>query len=174
MYTGDAIELTAQYAGNTVDSLLNMAVAAESKGDFRERDSAFTAAFRIIPMIDSLLRAHPLYRLERWVNFARSWGNTPQESDYYEEQAKLQITVWGGPNLSEYAAKEWSGLIDDYYLKRWERFADSLMYGKTYDIRNWEMKWIDTPIGYFNTAKPKYPLEFARQLVGECDRIIRR
>ena len=174
LYTDDAIELTAQYAGNTVDSLLNLAVEAQAKKDFKDRDSAFARAFRILPRIDLLLHAHPLYRLERWVNFAKSWGDSPQEKDYYEKQAKLQITVWGGPNLSEYAAKEWSGLIDGYYLKRWERFSDSLEHGKTYDIRNWEMKWIDTPIGHFNAAKPKYPLEFARQLIGECDRNIRR
>lgn len=42
----------------------------------------------------------------------------------------------GGPNLSEYAAKEWSGLIDTYYLQRWERFADSLEHGTSYHIHN--------------------------------------
>jgi len=131
-------------------------------------------AFRLIPEIDFLLRAHPLYRLERWVDFARNWGATPQEKDYYEEQAKLQVTVWGGPNLSEYAAKEWSGLIDGYYLKRWKRFADSLEYGKTYDIRHWEMKWIGTPVGHFDSRKPEHPLKFARELVEECERVIGR
>lgn len=174
LYRDDAIEIAAQYASLTVDSLLDRAVLAQLKGNFRERDRSFAEAFAILPKIDYLLNAHPLFRLKRWIDLAREWGSTRQQKYYYEKDAKLQITVWGGPNLSEYAAKEWSGLIDGYYLKRWERFADSLEHGSQYDIFKWEMKWIDTPIAHFNTAKPVDPLSYANQLVDECKGILER
>ncbi len=172
LYTDDAIEIAAQYAGNTADSLLNKAVQAQAAGDAAARDRAFAEAFRILPRIDKLLNAHPLYRLKRWVDFAREWGSTRRAKDYYEQNAKLQITVWGGPNLSEYAAKEWSGLIDGYYMQRWKRFADSLSTGAPFDIHSWEMKWIDTPTHRFDTTAPDNPVEFAKKLVSDCREIL--
>ena len=174
LYRDDAIEIAAQYASLTVDSLLNRAVSAQLDKKFGERDSAFAEAFALLPKIDYLLRDHPLFRLKRWVDLARDWGSTPMQKDYYEKDAKLQVTVWGGwPALSEYAAKEWSGLIDGYYLKRWERFADSLEHGTKYDILNWEMKWNDTPIKHFDTARPRDPVEFAKSLVADSKKLLK-
>ncbi len=174
LYRDDAIEVAAQYASLAVDSLLNRAVEAQAANNYNVRDRSFAEAFKLLRKIDELLRAHPLFRLKRWVDFARSWGKTQQQKDYYEEDAKLQITIWGGPVLSEYAAKEWSGLIDGYYLMRWEAFADSLEHGTRYDIRNRELKWIDTPISRFDTTKPDHPIEFAKQLVAECKQAVRK
>lgn len=173
LYRDDAIELAAQYASLTVDSLLDRAIASQKKKDFGERNNSFAEAFGILPKIDELLRAHPLFRLKRWADLARRWGDTPKQRDYYETDAKLQITVWGGtPRLSEYAAKVWSGLVEGYYLKRWEKFADSLEHGTRFNIRKWEMSWIDAPVRHFDTEKPRHPLEFARRLVAECRRAI--
>ena len=172
LYRDDAIEIAAQYASLTVDSLLNKAVEAQINMNSSRRDSAFSEAFRILPRIDELLRAHPLFRLKRWIDLARQWGNTPLQKDYYEKDAKLQVTLWGGPDLSEYAAKVWSGIIDTYYLKRWERFADSLEHGTKYDIRNWEMKWNNTPIEHFDTTKPADPITYAKELVADCSRAL--
>jgi alpha-N-acetylglucosaminidase len=173
LYVDDAIEIAAQYAGTSVDSLLNRATSAQAGGNAALRDSSFAKAFRIMKSIDTLLAAHPLYRLKRWIDFARSWGATTAEENYYEENAKLQVTVWGGPYLSEYAAKEWSGLIDGYYLGRWKRFADSLRYGASYDIRNWENKWIDTPSRNLKESTPGHPVQFAKLLVTECKKAIK-
>lgn len=173
LYKDDAIEMAAQYASLTVDSLLNRAVEGQLHKNFRERDEAFASAFNLLPRIDELLRAHPLFRLKRWVDLARDWGNTTKLKDYYEEDAKRQVTIWGGgPGLSEYAAKEWSGLIDGYYLKRWEMFADSLEHGSKYDIYNWELKWNATPIRHFDTTKPADPVVYAKQLVEECKEVM--
>ncbi len=173
LYRDDAMEIAAQYASLTVDSLLNRAVTAQTKSEFAKRDSAFADAFALLRKIDYLLRAHPLFRLKRWVDLARKWGSTPEQDDYFEKDAKLQVTVWGGgPGLSEYAAKEWSGLIDRYYLKRWEKFADSLEHGTKYDILNWEMKWNNTPIEHFDAARPSDPVKFAKRLVADCRKIL--
>ncbi len=174
LYRDDAIEIAAQYASLTVDSLLNRAVSAQMDKNFGERDRAFAEAFALLRKIDFLLRAHPLFRLKRWVDLARKWGSSRQQKDYYEKDAKLQITIWGGgPGLSEYAAKEWSGLIDGYYLKRWEMFADSLERGTKYGILNWEIKWNDRPIKHFNTTRPRRPVEFAQSLIAECKSVLK-
>jgi alpha-N-acetylglucosaminidase len=47
------------------------------------------------------------------------------------------VTTWGpsGSLVNDYAAKQWNGLMKDYYYNRWRIFitqmVDQLMRGKT-------------------------------------------
>jgi alpha-N-acetylglucosaminidase len=59
--------------------------------------------------------------------------------------AKRQVTVWGGPVLSEYAAKVWSGLIRDYYAQRWRLYYQALKEFAKPDVSEWQEQWITTP-----------------------------
>jgi alpha-N-acetylglucosaminidase len=170
LYKDDAIQLAVQFASNKVDFILNRAIYFYKKNSKVQMTNAFDTAFVLLNKIDELLNDHPLYRLQRWVQLARDWGITPEEKNYYEENAKRQITTWGGPNLSEYAAKEWSGLIKDYYLPRWEKFADSLETGVPYNIYAWEEKWISTPTKNFEEPKINDPIDFAKSLITESSK----
>ena len=165
LYKDDAIQIAAQYAGYKVDSLLSLAIKFHLAKNYKGRNEAFGKAFILMDNIDSLLGEHPLYKLARWIKFARSWGVNPKEKDFYEENAKRQITTWGGSHLSEYAAKVWNGLIKEYYLKRWERFADSLKFGTKYNIFNWEEKWITTPATSFDESEIADPVSFSNNLI---------
>ncbi|MGD1008455.1 MAG: alpha-N-acetylglucosaminidase C-terminal domain-containing protein, partial [Ignavibacteriaceae bacterium] len=168
LYCADAIQIAVQFTSIKIDHLLSEAIDFHNKKEFKKRDLAFDKAFELLKKTDKLLGAHPLYRLKKWIDFARSWGNDEKEANYFEENAKRQITTWGGPDLSEYAAKVWSGLIKDYYLPRWEKFADSLKTGSNSNILNWEEKWITTPTKEFNETKLKDPVESAKALVSEA------
>ncbi len=64
--------------------------------------------------LDTLLSCRKDYQLERWINFARSWGIDETEKNYYEEDAKRQITVWGGPiyrNMQQSFGAVWLRII---------------------------------------------------------------
>ena len=41
--------------------------------------------------------------------------------------AKNQVTIWG-PNgeISDYSAREWNGVVGDYYYGRWKLYFDML------------------------------------------------
>ncbi|MDR3627251.1 MAG: alpha-N-acetylglucosaminidase [Ignavibacteriaceae bacterium] len=168
LYTADAIQIAVEFASSKADQLLDKAIGFHKKNEFNKRDIAFDKAFTLISKVDELLSAHPLYRINRWIDFARSWGKDEKEADFYEENAKRQITTWGGPYLTEYASKIWSGLVKNYYLPRWEKFADSLKTGAACDLFNWEEKWITTPVKHFDEAKPDNPVQFAKDLVSEA------
>lgn len=62
-----------------------------------------------------------------WLEQAKSLGKTEMEKKLYEFNARNQITLWG-PNgeIIDYAAKQWSGLMIDYYMTRWNMFWDAL------------------------------------------------
>lgn len=104
---------------------------------------------------DSLLSTRPEFTLSRWVNMARKKGQTPVEQEFYEWNAKVQITTWGNRQcaddggLHDYAHKEWAGLLKDFYYPRWKRFLDMLsdvLQGKSKEqLIDWyemEEKWV--------------------------------
>nr|XP_054920694.1 alpha-N-acetylglucosaminidase-like [Dermacentor andersoni] len=77
--------------------------------------------------LETLLASDPHFLLGTWLRDARSWGMTEQESDRYEYNARNQITLWGPKGeIRDYAAKQWSGLVQSYYMPRWELFLKSL------------------------------------------------
>jgi alpha-N-acetylglucosaminidase len=50
-----------------------------------------------------------------------------EERRSYEYNARNQITLWG-PNgeIRDYANKQWSGVVADYFKPRWELFLKAL------------------------------------------------
>ena len=81
---------------------------------------------------DRLLATRSEFRVGRWINQARSLGNTPEEKDLYEWNARVQITTWGNREcadkggLRDYAHKEWNGILKDFYYKRWAAWWEML------------------------------------------------
>ncbi|QEM07782.1 alpha-N-acetylglucosaminidase [Mucilaginibacter rubeus] len=66
--------------------------------------------------------------LGAWIKEARDFGSTQEEKNYYEKNARLLITTWGGEGnvTTDYAAKDWSGMISTYYKGRWTLFFNEL------------------------------------------------
>jgi alpha-N-acetylglucosaminidase len=136
LYGIDAIEFTCQYLGLKADELL-----AQFQTGGESNYSLLEDALSIMTDIDRLLESHPNWKLQNWTNYARGWGNTIQEKNYYEANARRLITTWGG-GINEYAAKTWSGLIRDYYIPRWRAYYDAKKNITSFDIKAWEEKWI--------------------------------
>ncbi len=94
---------------------------------------------------DRLLSSVPDFMVGRRLHEARSLGLTEAECDHYEWNARVQITTWGNRSaaergkLREYAHKEWSGVLRDYYYPRWKAYFDAL--AATFD--GWPMREFD-------------------------------
>jgi alpha-N-acetylglucosaminidase len=175
LYMADAIELAAQALGGDVDDLLRNAVRAHDSGMFELRDTLAGEAFRLMSGIDALLNSRPGRRLEEWIAAARAWGTMAADSDLYERNARLQVTVWGGPELFDYATKMWSGLIRDFYAGRWRRYFELLQSTppggavRAGELASWELDWTNQ-----KTLSPPLtlgdPLSAARELLGAASR----
>lgn len=50
---------------------------------------------RLILMQDRLLATRPEFKVGRWLESARNLGSTEEEKDWYEWNARVQITTWG-------------------------------------------------------------------------------
>ena len=96
-----------------------------------DRDGMVTAKDNFLALMDSLtavLESRPEFSMEDWVEDARSWGVTEEQKEYYATNARTIITVWGdSPALLDYAAREFDGLVADYYKPRWQMFFDEVI-----------------------------------------------
>ncbi len=104
----------------------------------------YQEAIDLMLVLDKILASHPNYSLEKWVQYARNFGDTEAEKMYYESNAKRLITTWGG-NVNDYSARTWNGLIGTYYAKRWQLWLDSKKDKNKIDLRAWEEEWITSP-----------------------------
>ena len=148
LFQADLAQVVTQYAGNKVDILLQRALDLNKQGSKSESKRVFGRAFELMVMMDGLISTVQDQRLERLVDNARKWGGNSEESNYFEADAKRQLTQWGNnstPVLHEYGSKVWSGLIRGYYLGRWNAYSDALQKGQAIDMDNWETNWINTP-----------------------------
>ncbi|MCQ2237180.1 MAG: alpha-N-acetylglucosaminidase [Bacteroidales bacterium] len=93
---------------------------------------SFTAGYKeflsLLLLQDELLSTRPEFRVGRWIEMAKSHGNTQEEKNLYEWNARVQITTWGNRycadtgKLRDYAHKEWNGLLKDFYYPRWAKY----------------------------------------------------
>ena len=96
-----------------------------------DRDGMVAARDNFLALMDSLtavLKSRPEFSMEDWVEGARSWGVTEEQKEYYATNARTIVTVWGDtPSLLDYAAREFDGLMEDFYKPRWQMFFDEVI-----------------------------------------------
>ena len=80
----------------------------------------------ILSDLELLNSFHNRASLDKWIEDARSLGDTDELKNYYEKNARNLITTWGG-SLNDYASRTWAGLLNDYYAKRWEIYFDAVI-----------------------------------------------
>ncbi len=116
-----------------------------------------------------LLASHPNYDLQKWVDFARKWGDTQEEKDYYESNAKRLITTWGGDPVNDYSDRVWNGLIRDYYVPRWINYHNDTTNTKKQNMRKFEESWILTP-GVSKIKPYDDPFSVAKEIYDTFDK----
>ena len=74
------------------------------------------------------MATHEAFLLGKWINDAKRWGTTKEESQLYEKNARDLVTLWGDKDafLHDYASKQWAGLFKGFYKPRWEMFLTAV------------------------------------------------
>lgn len=152
----DITDLTRQVLANYALPLQQQFVKAYNNKDtiaFKKYSRQFIV---LIEDMDNLLSTRKDFMLGPWVAAARKWGLTNEEKALYEMNAKDIITLWGDANcpLHEYACRQWSGLLNDFYKPRWQQFfaratkamqeqkeMDMAVFQK--EIAQWEWNWVN-------------------------------
>lgn len=177
----DLVDITRQAVAERARLVYNEIVAAYKAHDrkmFRHTTQRF---LRLLLQQDRLLSSVPDFMVGRWIKQARSIATNAAEADHYEWNARTQITVWGNRQaaeqggLREYAHKEWSGVLRDFYYPRWRMYFDALdqtFDGKPmpeFDFYAIDEAWTRRHNPYPSEAQGD-AVEFAREAMAELDR----
>jgi alpha-N-acetylglucosaminidase len=152
----DLVDLTRQILANYALPLQRKFVNAYNKKDLTSFKKYSQQFIELIGDMDKLLATRKDFMLGPWIADARKCGTTENEKHLYEVNAKDLITLWGDKDcpLNEYACRQWSGLLNDFYKPRWQQFfvkaQDAIVNKKainlnafTTQIKNWEWQWVN-------------------------------
>ena len=115
------------------------------------------------------------FLLGRWLEDAKRWGTTYDESALYEWNARRVLTLWGETaTLRDYSRRMWSGMLSDFYLPRWEMFTEALINSlgnnMPFDeelvnkkLIDWELSWANQKKIYLTTTKGDF-LNISREM----------
>jgi len=202
-YRFDIADVGRQVLSNHAQDLQPLVRKAWEKRDLKAFDRATSDFEQLLLDIDTLIRPRPEYSLAKWITDARSFGETEEEKNLYEMNARTLVTLWGpldkrGPRIFDYGWREWSGLIKDYYLERWKMhhamLRKHLVDGTPYDessiqqihghaafrandffreLADWEQNWATTPGKVDSPVTEGDEVALARRFYAKYEKAIR-
>ncbi len=153
----DLVDVTRQVLANYANTLQQQCARLYKKGDKDSLQQQSKMFLELISDMDRLLATRKDFLLGKWLNDAKKWGTTIEEKNLYEKNARNLITLWGDKNstLREYSCRQWAGLLNGYYKKRWQQFFtyvfDQMKKNETVDekkfdndIKEWEWNWVNS------------------------------
>lgn len=128
LFRRDLVDLARQFLQNQADALyVGIVEAFKAKANaeqFRHMSGQF---LDLLNDLDSLLATHSDFLLGNFLEGAKALGLGEVERKQLEFNARNQITLWGPDGqIVDYATKQWSGVVRDYYAPRWSLFFDQL------------------------------------------------
>lgn len=200
----DVVDVGRHVMGDVIHALHADVANAYLDGDAAKLKTACETFAAFAREMDRLCAADPLTSFEKWVQDARAMPGTQADKDLYDFNAACQVTQWGHnyrrPRIYEYAWKDWSGLIRDYYLPRWQRFhaalQKALAEGKPWQneddiptkdwgrpalrstpflnaLADWEDQWIATPHTAYAPYTPGDPVAIGRDILRVWEPLMR-
>lgn len=174
LYRRDVVDVMKRWLADCAACILARVRDAAAAGDAAAVRRLSAEYLAVLADLDALLSTRPEHRLDAWIRAARKCAAGPAEADLYERNARMQVTVWGGPVLYDYAWKEWGGLVGDFYARRWAIYLGllqhSLEQGKPFDggaardaVARWEWQWAGQ-VGYRQAPPSGDTLTVARVL----------
>ncbi|SDU44663.1 Regulation of enolase protein 1, concanavalin A-like superfamily [Jiangella alkaliphila] len=130
-YAYDLADVARQALANRGRLLLPALRSAYEAGDLDAFRALTEEWMTLLELVDEVAATNPHWLLGRWLADARSWGTDAAESDRLEHDARTLLSVWGtragaAAGLTDYANREWSGLVSTYYAPRWRAYFSSL------------------------------------------------
>ena len=128
VYYFDVVDVGRQVLGNYFSVLRDRFTKSYNEKDMTSLKKTGDAMLSLLNDMDRLLATNENCLLGQWIDGARSFGINEKEKNYYEEDARKIITVWGEPgrHLTDYANRSLAGLTKTYYRGRWKMFVDAV------------------------------------------------
>jgi alpha-N-acetylglucosaminidase len=154
-YRFDLVNVARQVLSNHAAVVQHKIVEAHRSGDAEAFGRASDEFLQLIRDLDELLGTRREFLLGCWLADARRWGTNDAERAKFEWNARRVLTLWGtGVAIRDYARKEWSGMLNGFYLHRWDWYLREVgaalkdqrsFDGKAFSRKlwEWERDWAD-------------------------------
>ncbi len=129
-YRYDLVDLARQCMADLAIPMQKEMADAYRNGDKAAFAKNAKEYLNLMDDFDQLLATRKEFLLGKWIADAQAIGKTKAESDLYEKNARALITIWGPYNENaiqyDYSARQWNGMVKDFYKVRWQKFIDFL------------------------------------------------
>ena len=129
-YRKDLMEAARQAISNLSWYFVNRIQTAYGEKNLAALSRFGAELLSLIDLQETIVGTDKDMLLGTWLEKAKRFGRTPAEKAYFEWNARVQITLWadreGAVQLRDYSAREWQGLLSDFYRPRWESFISRL------------------------------------------------
>ena len=159
----DLVEVTREVLENLLDQRYKDSMKAYYKNDSVAFTNHTTSFMNIIEDLEDLLASNSHFMLGPWLEKAKSAAsaNDTVAMKGNEFMARNLITLWGPEgNILDYARRTWSGLVRDYYGRRWRLFYQMLrdsFDGKKFKQKSYEKKFMRRIGLPFQSSSQLYP-----------------
>lgn len=122
----DLVDVTRQMLSDMAPGMLARAMQSYYKGDVAGFEAGSAQFLELIQDTDRILATHEDWLLGGWLERANRKSSIKADRALEMENARRLITTWSKTTdaLDDYSHRQFAGLMEDYYLPRWESFFD--------------------------------------------------
>lgn len=165
----DMLDVVKQVLANSAQEYHKELVKAYNAKDLASFNHVSQIFIDLIKLQERVLSTAPEFMVGTWIEQARTMidGADDWTKDLFEFNARALISTWGdykNGSLNDYSNRQWAGVTEDLYLKRWEMWIQNLrneLEGKPKQNINWhkvEWAWAVT-----KAATKTYPTQGSKE-----------
>ena len=155
-YQYDLANVLEQVLSNSAQEYHKAMVRAYQAGNLEQFTQISDKFLALIDMVEKVTGTQEKFMVGTWIEQAKGLADNADEftKELYEFNARSLITTWGSINqansggLHDYSNRQWSGLTEDYYKPRWEKWIEERKkdlsggQGQDFTSAQWfEMEW---------------------------------
>uniref|UniRef100_UPI003524CC0F alpha-N-acetylglucosaminidase TIM-barrel domain-containing protein n=1 Tax=Streptomyces sanglieri TaxID=193460 RepID=UPI003524CC0F len=129
-YRYDLTDLARQALADRSRILLPQLRAAQADKDVARFRTLAALWLKLMRLTDTVSGCHRAFLLGPWLEDAKRLATSPAEAVRLEWTARTLITTWAdrtaADNLSNYANRDWHGLMAEVHIPQWQAYLDEL------------------------------------------------
>lgn len=178
----DFADILKQLLANSAQEYYEIMCNAYNNGN-GERFKFVSGKFlELIKLQERVLSTRPEFLIGNWIEDARTMLKDSDDwtKDLFEFNARALVTTWGSRNnadgggLKDYSNRQWSGLTEDYYYVRWEKWINGLQTELDGGAKAPNIDWFKMEYDWVNKKSDTdklYPTEASNENLGELAKI---